>query len=47
MGLTLAEIELKSEDESYTTPNWLGLEVTGDRRYYNSSLTKKPYKEWK
>ena len=47
MGLTLAEIELKSEDESYTTPNWLGVEVTGDRRYYNSSLTKKPYKEWK
>jgi len=46
MGLTIAEIELESEDESYTRPDWLGVEVTGDRRYYNSSLTKKPYKDW-
>jgi adenylate cyclase len=46
-GLTMAEVELESEDEPFTTPDWLGMEVTGDRRYYNSSLTKKPYKEWK
>ena len=45
-GLTLAEIELESEDESYEKPEWLGYEVTGDRRYYNSSLTKHPYKDW-
>jgi len=46
MGLILAEVELDSEDESYTTPDWLGIEVTGDRRYYNSSMTKMPYKKW-
>lgn len=45
-GLTLAEIELKTEDESYTKPVWLGEEVTGDRRYYNSCLTKQPYSKW-
>ena len=45
-GLTLAEIELESEDESYEKPEWLGEEVTGDRRYYNSSLTKHPFKNW-
>jgi len=45
-GLTLAEVELESEDESYEKPEWLGEEVTGDRRYYNSSLTKHPFKNW-
>jgi adenylate cyclase len=45
-GLTLAEIELKTEDENYTKPVWLGEEVTGDRRYYNSCLTKQPYSKW-
>ena len=45
-GLTLAEVELESEDESYIKPDWLGMEVTGDRRYYNSNLTKMPFKEW-
>lgn len=45
-GLTLAEIELESEDENYIKPDWLGVEVTGDRRYYNSCLTKQPFKEW-
>jgi len=47
LGLTIAEVELESEEESFTKPNWLGIEVTGDRRYYNSCLTKNPYKEWK
>ena len=44
--LTLAEIELETEDENYTKPEWLGEEVTGDRRYYNSWLTKQPYSKW-
>ncbi len=46
-GLTVAEIELGSEDEAFEHPSWLAAEVTGDRRYYNSSLTKTPYKNWK
>jgi len=45
-GLTVAEVELETEDESYLIPDWLGMEVTGDRKYYNSSLTKHPFKEW-
>ena len=45
-GLLVAEIELASEDDSFPRPAWLGAEVTGDRRYYNSSLTKHPYKDW-
>ena len=45
-GLTVAEIELKSEDESFATPPWIGQEVTGDVRYFNSSLARNPYKIW-
>ena len=45
-GLTMAEVELESENESYIKPEWLGIEVTGDRRYYNSCLTKHPFKDW-
>ena len=45
-GLVIAEIELINEEQSYTRPDWLGQEVTGDVKYYNSSLSKKPYKEW-
>jgi adenylate cyclase len=45
-GLILAEIELSSEDEAFTKPSWLGKEVTGDTRYYNSMLMKHPYKNW-
>jgi len=37
-GLVLAEIELKSEEESFIKPKWLGKEVTGDPRYYNSQM---------
>lgn len=40
-GLTIAEIELQNEDELFERPNWLGQEVTGDLRYYNSQLSKK------
>jgi adenylate cyclase len=40
-GLVLAEIELPSEDYPFVKPAWLGKEVTGDKRYYNSALAKK------
>ncbi len=46
-GLTLAEIELGSENEAFEKPSWLGAEVTGDTRYYNSMLMKNPFKNWK
>jgi len=42
-GLTIAEVELSSEDESYDIPEWLGEEVTGNKEYYNSYLSKNPY----
>ena len=45
-GLIMAEIELESEDESFGIPEWIGQEVTGDRRYYNSMLTKNPFTKW-
>ena len=45
-GLIMAEIELGSEDEAFGRPDWLGAEVTGDRRYYNSYLSKFPYSTW-
>ena len=45
-GLTVAEIELQDADETITLPAWLGREVTGDARYYNSALAVKPYGEW-
>ncbi|WP_353777228.1 CYTH domain-containing protein [Winogradskyella sp. 3972H.M.0a.05] len=45
-GLIIAEIELNSEDESFVKPAWLGDEVTGDIRYYNSHLSKIPYTTW-
>jgi CYTH domain-containing protein len=46
-GLVLAEIELNTEDEAFEKPNWLGAEVTGDIRYYNSQLSNQPFKTWK
>ena len=45
-GLVLAELELQTEDEPYSAPEWLGREVTGDMRYYNSYLSKYPFSEW-
>ncbi|MCQ2142041.1 MAG: CYTH domain-containing protein [Bacteroidales bacterium] len=45
-GLTMAEIELSSIDEAFEKPSWLGKEVTGDPRFYNSSLKNHPYKDW-
>ena len=45
-GLVMAEIELKSEDEVFEKPDFLGKEVTGDKRYYNSHLMRYPYRCW-
>jgi adenylate cyclase len=42
----MAEIELEQEDQVITIPDWIGEEVTGDERYYNSNLQKSPYKMW-
>jgi adenylate cyclase len=46
-GLVVAEIELGTEDEAFEKPGWIGQEVTGDARYYNSSLIRLPYSTWK
>jgi len=45
-GLIVAEVELGTEDESFDKPSWLGLEVTGDAKYYNAMLMKKPFSKW-
>ncbi|MBQ9174418.1 MAG: CYTH domain-containing protein [Bacteroidales bacterium] len=45
-GLTVAEIELPSPETEFNRPEWLGEEVTGDRRYYNSHLSKLPFTKW-
>ncbi len=45
-GLVVAEVELGAEDEAYARPAWLGQEVTGDPRYFNSMLMKNPYTRW-
>ncbi len=45
-GLILAEIELTSEDESFDIPTWIGQEVTGDLRYFNSQLSVRPFRSW-
>lgn len=46
-GLVVAEVELSDENEPFDKPKWLGEEVTGDNRYFNSMLIKDPYKNWK
>ena len=45
-GLVVAEVELASEDEAFEKPDFIGEEVTGDIRYYNSQLRKCPYTTW-
>ena len=45
-GLVMAEVELRYEDEPYKKPHFIGKEVTGDRRYYNSQLRQRPYTSW-
>lgn len=46
-GLIIAEVELNAENEKFIKPNWLGEEVTGNVKYYNSQLSKNPYTNWK
>jgi CYTH domain-containing protein len=45
-GLIVAEIELESEDQFFSKPDWVGKEVTGDSRYFNANLIKNPYAKW-
>jgi len=45
-GLIVAEIELSSETEVFEKPEWLGIEVTNDTRYYNAALSQNPFKNW-
>lgn len=45
-GLVVAEVELTSEEDAFTKPGWVGEEVTGDTRYYNSMLMKQPFTKW-
>ena len=46
-GLTVAEVELSDPNEAFGKPSWLGEEVTGDKRYYNSFLSRHPYRTWR
>ena len=45
-GLIIAEVELEHENDLFEIPNWLGKEVTGDIKYYNSQLSTTPFKNW-
>jgi CYTH domain-containing protein len=45
-GLRVAEIELESEDQPISLPEWAGEEVSHDPRYYNSQLARKPFRQW-
>ena len=46
LGLLIAEVELSNEDEDFVKPAWLGSEVSGELKYYNSMLSKNPYNLW-
>ncbi len=45
-GLIIAEVELDRADRAFERPDWLGDEVTADRRFYNADLAKRPYASW-
>lgn len=45
-GLVVAEVELQHEDEFFERPSWLGEEVTGQKKYYNSQLSQTPFAQW-
>lgn len=45
-GLVVAEIELESEDQAFSKPDWVGQEVTDDARYFNANLLRYPYSAW-
>jgi len=46
-GLVMAEVELERPDEPVQFPAWIGVEVSGDPRYQNASLAKRPYRDWR
>lgn len=46
-GLVMAEVELRSEDEAYEKPDFIGPEVTGDARFYNKYMLTNPFSAWK
>lgn len=46
-GLVLAEVELGSEDESFEKPDFIGIEVTGDHRFYNKQMLRNPFSLWR
>jgi CYTH domain-containing protein len=46
-GLFLAEVELQNENDRFSLPKWIDIEVSNDARYYNSALNVAPYKSWK
>jgi CYTH domain-containing protein len=45
-GLIIAEVELSHKNEKFLKPDWLGREVTGEKKYYNSNLSKHPFINW-
>lgn len=45
-GLIMAEVELSEENEFFEKPKWLGIEVTGDKRFFNSYLSENPFTTW-
>jgi len=45
-GLTVAEIELRSEEQTFALPSWAGPEVTDDTRFFNAALSRYPFVEW-
>lgn len=45
-GLVVAEVELADENEAFNRPDWIGEEVSGDPRYYNTELARRPYRQW-
>jgi adenylate cyclase len=45
-GLTIAEIELRHEHQRFELPGWIGTEITGQSRYYNSALAQRPFGSW-
>lgn len=46
-GLIVAEVELNSEEQKFEKPEWIGEEISGDPRYFNSNLVNNPYTTWK
>ncbi len=46
-GLILAEVELQNENQQFEKPEWIGIEVTQDARYFNANLIRHPYQMWR